>query len=104
MIAINGERLVSSLHKIRDFGRFGDSVVRRSLSQVDLDSREWLVRQLEGAGLAAEIDGVGTVLGRSQRPDRRSCWARILTTCGSREFESIDFVEETRLQSHAPNL
>ena len=70
MVRINGERLLSSLHEIRDFGRFGNGVVRQSLSQVDLDSREWLVRQLEDTGLAAEIDGVGTVLGRSQRPGR----------------------------------
>jgi N-carbamoyl-L-amino-acid hydrolase len=70
MVAIDGERLVSSLHEIRDFGRFGNGVVRRSLSQVDLDSREWLVRQLEDAGLEAGIDGIGTVFGRSQRPGR----------------------------------
>ena len=70
MVKISGERLVSSLHEIRDFGRFGNGVVRRSLSQVDLDSREWLVRQLKDAGLEAGIDGIGTVFGRSRRPGK----------------------------------
>jgi N-carbamoyl-L-amino-acid hydrolase len=70
MVKISGERLLSSLHEIRDFGRVGSGVVRRSLSRADLDSREWLVRQLEDAGLEADIDGIGTVFGRSHRPGK----------------------------------
>ena len=70
MVEINGKRLLSSLHEIRDFGRFGNGVVRQSLSQDDLDSRNWLVRQFEDTGLEAGIDGIGTVFGRSKRPGR----------------------------------
>ena len=67
MVKINGQRLLSSLHEIREFGKCGNGVVRQSLSDVDLESRRWLVRQLEDAGLEAAIDGFGTVFGRSRR-------------------------------------
>lgn len=70
MVKISGQRLLSSLHEIRDFGRCGNGVVRQSLSDVDLESRRWLVRQLEDAGLETAIDGVGTVFGRSRRPGK----------------------------------
>lgn len=67
MVKINGQRLLSSLHEIRDFGRFGDGVVRQSLSPADIESRQWLARQFEEAGLEAVIDGLGSVFGRSRQ-------------------------------------
>jgi len=70
MVEINGQRLLSSLHDIRVFGKCGNGVVRQSLSEVDLEAREWLVKQLEDAGLEAGIDGVGTVFGRSPWPGK----------------------------------
>ena len=35
-------------------------------SDIDMQSRAWLVDQMQAAGLDAEIDGVGTVFGRSR--------------------------------------
>lgn len=68
MVAINGERLLADLKYLRSFGACGTGVVRRSLSPVDLEARRWLVSRMTEAGLEAEIDGLGTVFGRSKKP------------------------------------
>ena len=69
-VPINGERLIADLRRLREFGAFGTGVVRTSLSPVDLDSRRWLCRRLEEAGLDARIDGAGNVIGRSRNPGK----------------------------------
>ena len=69
IIRINGDRLLDDLHTLRGFGACGTGVVRRSLSSVDLESRQWLVGRMRDAGLDASIDGMGTVLGRSNRSE-----------------------------------
>ena len=71
-VPINGERLIADLRRLREFGACGTGVVRTSLSPVDLDSRRWLCRRLEEAGLDARIDGAGNVIGRSRNPGKRS--------------------------------
>lgn len=63
---INPERLLESLRTLRSFGACGTGVVRRSLSEVDIASRHWLVDRMGEAGLEAHIDGVGNVIGRSR--------------------------------------
>ena len=65
-VPIDGERLLADLKRLREFGACGTGVVRTSLSPVDLESRRWLCRRLEGAGLDARIDGAGNVVGRSR--------------------------------------
>jgi N-carbamoyl-L-amino-acid hydrolase len=65
IIRINGDRLLDDLRTLRGFGACGTGVVRRSLSAVDMESRHWLVGRMRDAGLEADIDGMGTVLGRS---------------------------------------
>ena len=65
-VPIDGERLIADLKRLREFGACGTGVVRTSLSPVDLDSRRWLCRRLEEAGLDARIDGAGNVIGRSR--------------------------------------
>ena len=67
---IDGERLITDLKRLREFGACGTGVVRTSLSPVDLDSRRWLCRRLEEAGLDARIDGAGNVIGRSRSPGK----------------------------------
>ena len=69
-VPINGERLIADLRRLREFGACGTGVVRTSLSPVDLDSRRWLCRRLEEAGLDARIDGAGNVIGRSRNPGK----------------------------------
>ena len=68
MVAINPERLLADLERLRGFGACGNGVVRRSLTPIDLEARRWLVSRLAEAGLDAEIDGLGTVFGRSKKP------------------------------------
>ena len=70
MPSINSQRLLDDLKELRHFGACGNGVVRRSLSEVDLASRQWLIGKLGEAGLDAEIDGLGTVLGRSKNPGK----------------------------------
>ncbi len=67
---INSDRLLENLHRLRDFGRCGNGVVRRCLTPVDLESRRWLVEQLRTAGLRADIDGIGNVYGASENPGK----------------------------------
>lgn len=67
---INGDRLVRDLEALRTFGKCGNGVVRQSLSEIDMESRRWLVERMADAGLDARIDGIGTVFGRSRNPGR----------------------------------
>ncbi|CAB3762533.1 Zn-dependent hydrolase [Paraburkholderia humisilvae] len=68
MPTINPERLLGDLRTLRSFGATGPGVVRLSLSPIDIDARRWLVERMNDAGLDAQIDGVGNVLGRSRKP------------------------------------
>jgi N-carbamoyl-L-amino-acid hydrolase len=68
MASINPERLLADLRRLRTFGAQGAGVVRLALSPIDVESRHWLAARMNEAGLAAAIDGVGTVFGRSRSP------------------------------------
>ena len=65
MPEINPERLLDDLRRLRSFGACGNGVVRTSFTDVDMESRRWLVGRMTEAGLEAQIDGVGNVIGRS---------------------------------------
>ncbi len=65
---IDGNRLLTNLHALREFGRQGDGVVRRCLDAADMAARHWLVERMRDAGLDAGIDGVANVLGVSPNP------------------------------------
>src|SRR5258706_7572361 len=67
MPAINAERLLSDLRHLRSIGAQGRGVVRPAFSAKDMEARRWLKARYEEAGLAATIDGVGNVLGRSRQ-------------------------------------
>ena len=70
MPRINPERLLADLETLRGYGRHGNGVVRQALSPVDIESRHWLVQRMRDAGLQADVDGIGTVIGRSANPGR----------------------------------
>jgi beta-ureidopropionase / N-carbamoyl-L-amino-acid hydrolase len=72
VLKIDPDRLLKDLKHLRTFGATGPGVVRLSLSPVDMDARRWLAGRMRDAGLAASIDGVGTVFGRSRHAARRS--------------------------------
>lgn len=71
MPKINSERLLSELRRFAQFGAYKTGVHRPTYSEVDMESRHWLVRQYEALGLDAHIDGVGNVFGMP-RSSRRS--------------------------------
>lgn len=64
--SIDGARLLGDLHRLRQFGTFKTGVHRPTYSQVDMESRHWLMQKMLEAGLAPEIDGIGNVIGRGE--------------------------------------
>jgi N-carbamoyl-L-amino-acid hydrolase len=62
-VKINDERLLSDLGELRGFGARDRGVVRQAFSEVDLESRRWLMAKMQAAGLNAMTDGVGNVIG-----------------------------------------
>ena len=67
-VAIDPDRLLGDLRRLREFGACGIGVVRESLTPIDVESRHWLRARMEEAGLDARIDGIGSVFGRSRNP------------------------------------
>ncbi len=68
MPRIDHARLLDDLRTLRSFGACGTGVVRQAFSPIDLEARRWLAGRMREAGLAATIDGVGNVVGRSRNP------------------------------------
>jgi beta-ureidopropionase / N-carbamoyl-L-amino-acid hydrolase len=66
MPKIDGARLIGDLKRLAEFGRYQTGVHRPCLSEVDIASRRWLVERMTEAGLDAQIDGIGNVIGRSK--------------------------------------
>ena len=62
-ITVIPERLINDLNTLRSFGSHGLGVIRPAFSDMDLQSRQWLVQQMEKAGLKGVIDPVGNVFG-----------------------------------------
>jgi N-carbamoyl-L-amino-acid hydrolase len=61
---IDDRRLLADLHALRGFGTYKTGVHRPTYSPVDMQSRHWIVTRMQEAGLVAEIDGIGSVIGR----------------------------------------
>ncbi|MFC7609938.1 hydantoinase/carbamoylase family amidase [Teichococcus aestuarii] len=57
-------RFLQDLHELRRIGAFRTGVHRPTYSPQDMESRRWLMRQMEAVGLEASIDGIGNVFGR----------------------------------------
>jgi N-carbamoyl-L-amino-acid hydrolase len=64
----DGARVLADLNALRAFGAYKTGVHRPTFSEPHLRSLDWLVQRLRQAGLAAEIDGIGNVLGISTKP------------------------------------
>lgn len=65
MLPIDPQRMLADLRALAEFGRLGTGVNRRSLTPEDLAARDWLLKRMRAAGLDAEIDGIGSVAGRT---------------------------------------
>src|SRR5690606_9668350 len=65
MLRPDAQRTIADLRALAAFGRVGTGVNRRALTGEDMAARAWLVERMRAAGLEAEIDGIGTVIGRT---------------------------------------
>jgi len=60
------KRLLNDLQTLRSIGAYRTGVHRPTYSPQDIEARHWLAARLTEAGLDAEIDGIGNVIGRGR--------------------------------------
>src|SRR5258707_5304624 len=65
---VDGARVLGDLNALRGIGAYKTGVHKPTFSEPHLRSLQWLVQRLPEAGLDAEIDGIGNVLGTSTKP------------------------------------
>jgi beta-ureidopropionase / N-carbamoyl-L-amino-acid hydrolase len=63
----DGARVLGDLHALRDIGAYKTGVHKPTFSEPHMRSLQWLAQRLPEAGLTAEIDGIGNVLGTSTK-------------------------------------
>jgi beta-ureidopropionase / N-carbamoyl-L-amino-acid hydrolase len=63
----DGARVLADLHTLRGIGAYKTGVHKPTFSEAHMRSLQWLAERLPEAGLAAEIDGIGNVLGTSAK-------------------------------------
>ena len=66
--AVDGARVVADLNALRGIGAYKTGVHKPTFSEPHMRSLEWLAQRFPEAGLTAEIDGLGNVLGTSSKP------------------------------------
>jgi beta-ureidopropionase / N-carbamoyl-L-amino-acid hydrolase len=65
---VDGARVLADLNALRGIGAYKTGVHKPTFSEAHMQSLKWLAERLPEAGLAAEIDGIGNVLGTSAKP------------------------------------
>ena len=70
MLPIQPKRMLEDLRALAAYGRLGSGVNRRALTPEDLAARSWLLERMRSAGLDANIDGIGSVAGRTPGSSR----------------------------------
>src|SRR3984885_12306992 len=63
----DGARVLSDLNALRAIGAYKTGVHKPTFSEAHMRSLQWLAQRLPEAGLTAEIDGIGNVLGTSSK-------------------------------------
>ena len=63
----DGARVLSDLNTLRGIGAYKTGVHKPTFSEAHMHSLQWLAERLPEAGLVAEIDGIGNVLGKSTK-------------------------------------
>src|SRR5690242_15914720 len=63
----DGARVLADLNALRAIGAYKTGVHKPTFSQAHMRSLEWLAACLPEAGLTADIDGIGNVLGTSAK-------------------------------------
>src|SRR2546430_12851854 len=64
---VDGARVLADLHALRGIGTYKTGVHRPTFSEPHMRSLQWLAQRLPEAGLTAEIDGIGNVLGTAAK-------------------------------------
>ena len=64
---VDGARVLADLNALRAIGAYKTGVHKPTFSEAHVRSLEWLAARLPEAGLSATIDGIGNVLGRSDK-------------------------------------
>jgi N-carbamoyl-L-amino-acid hydrolase len=64
---IDGARVLADLNALRAIGAYRTGVHRPTFSEPHMRALQWLAQGLPEAGLTAEIDGIGNVLGTSSK-------------------------------------
>jgi beta-ureidopropionase / N-carbamoyl-L-amino-acid hydrolase len=64
---VDGARVLADLHALRRIGTYKTGVHKPTFSEPHMRSLEWLAQRLPEAALAADIDGIGNVLGTSTK-------------------------------------
>jgi N-carbamoyl-L-amino-acid hydrolase len=64
---VNGARVLADLNALRGIGAYKTGVHKPTFSEPHMRSLQWLAQRLPEAGLDADIDGIGNVLGTSTR-------------------------------------
>ncbi len=69
-MAINENRFLADLHKLREFGAsgVGKGVIRPAYSEADIAARKWLASRMADAGLTPHFDPVGNLFGLTEGP------------------------------------
>jgi N-carbamoyl-L-amino-acid hydrolase len=63
----DGARVLGDLHALRGIGAYKTGVHKPTFSEPHMRSLQWLAQRLAEAGLEAEIDGIGNVIGSSTK-------------------------------------
>ena len=66
-LRFDGARVLADLNTLRGIGAHKTGVHKPTFSDPHMRSLQWLVQRLPEAGLTAEIDGIGNVLGTSSK-------------------------------------
>ena len=69
-LTVDPHRVIKELRELANFGRCGAGVERRALTPIDVEARRWLLTRMLDAGLTAQIDAVGNVVGRTSHERR----------------------------------
>src|SRR5260221_9061758 len=64
---VDGARVLADLNALRSIGAYRTGVHKPTFSEPHMRSLEWLAQRLPEAGLAAEIDSIGNVVGTSTK-------------------------------------
>ena len=64
----DGARVLADLNALRAIGAYKTGVHRPTFSEPHMRSLQWLALRVPDAGLTAKIDGIGNVLGTSEKP------------------------------------